>query len=109
MRGKTAEDRRLLELLDPVAEAAGCEIVRLRLMGGVRGLDSADGDDASSDSGDSGDSSDTSLDDLLASLGDDGAGGDADGGDASSGDGGDAAADEDEMDPDLAELLKSLE
>jgi ribosome maturation factor RimP len=35
MRGKTAEDIRLLELLDPVAEAAGYEIVRLRLMGGV--------------------------------------------------------------------------
>lgn len=34
MRGKTAEDRRLLDLLDPVAEAAGFEIVRLRLMGG---------------------------------------------------------------------------
>jgi ribosome maturation factor RimP len=34
MRGKTAEDRKLLELLDPVAEAAGYEIVRLRLMGG---------------------------------------------------------------------------
>ena len=34
MRGKTAEDARLLELLDPVAEAAGYEIVRLRLMGG---------------------------------------------------------------------------
>jgi ribosome maturation factor RimP len=34
MRGKTAEDIRLLELLDPVAEAAGYEIVRLRLMGG---------------------------------------------------------------------------
>lgn len=34
MRGKTAEDRRLIELLDPVAEAAGYEIVRLRLMGG---------------------------------------------------------------------------
>ncbi|MBN9320537.1 MAG: ribosome maturation factor RimP [Caulobacterales bacterium 68-7] len=34
MRGKTAEDRQLLELLDPVAEAAGYEIVRLRLMGG---------------------------------------------------------------------------
>ena len=33
MRGKTAEDQRLLELLDPVAEAAGFEIVRLRLMG----------------------------------------------------------------------------
>ena len=35
MRGKTAEDHRLLELLDPVAEAAGFEIVRLRLMGGT--------------------------------------------------------------------------
>ena len=34
MRAKTAEDLRLLELLDPVAEAAGYEIVRLRLMGG---------------------------------------------------------------------------
>ncbi len=34
MRGKTAEDQNLLELLDPVAEAAGYEIVRLRLMGG---------------------------------------------------------------------------
>lgn len=35
MRGKTAEDRSLLELLDPVAEAIGYEIVRLRLMGGT--------------------------------------------------------------------------
>jgi ribosome maturation factor RimP len=34
VRGKTAEDARLLELLDPVAEAAGYGIVRLRLMGG---------------------------------------------------------------------------
>ena len=34
MRGKTAEDQRLLELLDPVAEATGYGIVRLRLMGG---------------------------------------------------------------------------
>lgn len=34
MRGKTPEDRNLIELLDPVAEAAGYEIVRLRLMGG---------------------------------------------------------------------------
>src|SRR5665213_2732649 len=34
MRGKTAEDQRLLELLDPVAQAAGYELVRLRLMGG---------------------------------------------------------------------------
>lgn len=36
MRGKTAEDIRLLDLLDPVAEAAGYEIVRLRLMGGEK-------------------------------------------------------------------------
>ncbi len=36
MRGKTTEDRSLMELLDPVAEAAGYEIVRLRLMGGQR-------------------------------------------------------------------------
>ena len=34
MRGKTAEDISLLELLDPVAQASGYEIVRLRLMGG---------------------------------------------------------------------------
>lgn len=34
MRGKTAEDGKLLELLDPVVEATGYEIVRLRLMGG---------------------------------------------------------------------------
>src|SRR5471032_1646751 len=34
VRGKTAEDQRLLELLDPVAEAAGYTIVRLRLLGG---------------------------------------------------------------------------
>jgi ribosome maturation factor RimP len=34
VRGKTPEDRSLIELLDPVAEAAGYEIVRLRLMGG---------------------------------------------------------------------------
>jgi len=34
VRGKTPEDQRLLELLDPVAEAAGYEIVRLRMMGG---------------------------------------------------------------------------
>jgi len=36
LRGKTAEDLKLLELLDPVAEAAGFAIVRLRLMGGDR-------------------------------------------------------------------------
>ena len=34
LRARTNEDRSLLELLDPVAEAAGYEIVRLRLMGG---------------------------------------------------------------------------
>jgi ribosome maturation factor RimP len=33
VRGKTTEDRELLELLDPVADAAGLELVRLRLMG----------------------------------------------------------------------------
>jgi ribosome maturation factor RimP len=36
LRGKTREDRTLLELLDPVAEAAGYDVVRLRLMGGGR-------------------------------------------------------------------------
>jgi ribosome maturation factor RimP len=36
LRGKTTEDRSILDLLDPVAEAAGYEIVRLRLMGGQR-------------------------------------------------------------------------
>jgi ribosome maturation factor RimP len=34
LRGKTAEDRSLIELLDPVAQAAGYELVRLRLMSG---------------------------------------------------------------------------
>ena len=34
LRGKTAEDLKLLDLVDPVAEAAGYWIVRLRLMGG---------------------------------------------------------------------------
>ncbi|HEY2047854.1 MAG TPA: ribosome maturation factor RimP [Caulobacteraceae bacterium] len=37
LRGKTAEDQKLLEMLDPVADAAGFEIVRLRLMGGSGG------------------------------------------------------------------------
>ena len=36
VRAKTTEDRRVLELLDPVAEAHGFAIVRLRLMGGQR-------------------------------------------------------------------------
>ncbi len=34
MRARTSEDAQLLEMLDPVAEAAGYEIVRLRLMAG---------------------------------------------------------------------------
>ncbi|MBV8593238.1 MAG: ribosome maturation factor RimP, partial [Caulobacteraceae bacterium] len=36
MRGKTSDDLRLLDLLDPVAEASGYAIVRLRLMAGDR-------------------------------------------------------------------------
>jgi ribosome maturation factor RimP len=36
MRGKTREDQSLLDLLDPVAEALGYDIVRLRLMSGTR-------------------------------------------------------------------------
>jgi ribosome maturation factor RimP len=36
LRGKTAEDWRLLELIDPVAEGQGYAVVRLRLMGGDR-------------------------------------------------------------------------
>jgi len=36
LRGKTQEDRQLIDLLDPVADAAGYAIVRLRLMGGER-------------------------------------------------------------------------
>ena len=36
MRGKTAEDFKLLELIDPVADAAGYAVVRLRLMAGDR-------------------------------------------------------------------------
>ena len=36
LRAKTPEDRQILELLDPVAEACGYAIVRLRLMGGDR-------------------------------------------------------------------------
>ena len=61
-------------------------------------------DDASAESS-SDSSSDSSLDDLLASLGDDSASssGEADAATA------DAPAEEGEMDPDLAELLKSLE
>jgi ribosome maturation factor RimP len=36
LRGKTAEDRKLLEMLEPVAVAAGYDIVRLRMVGGDR-------------------------------------------------------------------------
>lgn len=36
MRAKTAEDRMLIELLDPVAESQGLEVVRVRLMGGTQ-------------------------------------------------------------------------
>lgn len=35
LRAKTPEDRALIELVDPVAEAQGLEIVRVRLMGGT--------------------------------------------------------------------------
>lgn len=35
MRAKTVEDRQILELIDPVADAVGLEIVRVRLMGGT--------------------------------------------------------------------------
>ena len=35
MRAKTTQDRQLLELIDPVAESLGLEIVRVRLMGGT--------------------------------------------------------------------------
>lgn len=35
LRAKTAEDRMLIELLDPVAQSQGLQIVRVRLMGGT--------------------------------------------------------------------------
>ena len=35
MRAKTAEDRALLELIDPVAESLGLAVVRVRRMGGT--------------------------------------------------------------------------
>ena len=35
MKAKTAEDRALLELIEPVAESLGLDIVRVRLMGGT--------------------------------------------------------------------------
>ena len=34
LRAKTVEDREILELIDPVAESIGLDIVRVRLMGG---------------------------------------------------------------------------
>ena len=36
MKAKTAEDRQLLELIEPVAESLGLDIVRVRLMGGTQ-------------------------------------------------------------------------
>ena len=35
MRAKTVEDRHILELIDPIAESVGLDIVRVRLMGGT--------------------------------------------------------------------------
>ena len=35
MNAKTAEYRALLELIEPVAESLGLDIVRVRLMGGT--------------------------------------------------------------------------
>lgn len=35
MRAKTVQDRQLLELIDPIAESLGLEVVRVRLMGGT--------------------------------------------------------------------------
>lgn len=34
MRAKTGEDRKLIELIDPIAESLGLAVVRVRLMGG---------------------------------------------------------------------------
>lgn len=36
MKAKTVEDRALLELIEPVAESLGLEVVRVRLMGGTQ-------------------------------------------------------------------------
>ena len=36
MKAKTAEDRQLLELIEPIAESLGLAVVRVRLMGGDR-------------------------------------------------------------------------
>jgi ribosome maturation factor RimP len=35
LRAKTAEDRALIELIDPIAESLGLSVVRVRLMGGT--------------------------------------------------------------------------
>ena len=35
LKAKTVEDRALLELIEPVAESLGLDIVRVRLMGGT--------------------------------------------------------------------------
>jgi len=35
LRAKTAEDRALLDLIDPVADSIGLDVVRVRLMGGT--------------------------------------------------------------------------
>lgn len=67
--------------------------------------ESATGDESSSDAGES----DTSLDDLLASLGGDGDAGSSGSDDAGAGEPAAADGGEDEMDPELAALLKSLE
>ena len=70
--------------------------------------DASSDDAASSDDSDSSETSgdDTSLDDLLASLGDDNSGSDSSSDEASEEE---APPEDAEMDPDLAELLKSLE
>ena len=36
MRAKTSEDRKLLDLFDPIAESLGLDIVRVRLMGSLK-------------------------------------------------------------------------
>ena len=36
MKATTAEDRQLLELIEPIAESLGLEVVRVRLMGGTQ-------------------------------------------------------------------------
>jgi ribosome maturation factor RimP len=36
LKAKTAEDRQLLELIEPIAESLGLEVVRVRLMGGTQ-------------------------------------------------------------------------